>query len=54
MELDNMKIGEILEILADDPAAEADVRSLVKNLEQEMLSISKDGNTLRILVKKVK
>jgi TusA-related sulfurtransferase len=54
MELDNMKIGEILEILADDPAAEADVRSLAKNLEQEMLSISKDGNTLRILVKKVK
>lgn len=54
IELDNMKIGEILEILADDPAAEADIRSLVKSLEQEILSVSKDGNTVRILVKKVK
>lgn len=54
MELDKMKIGEIVEVLADDPAAEADIRSLVKRLEQEMVSISKDGNTLRILVKKVK
>ena len=54
MELDKMKIGEIIEVLADDPAAEADIRSLVKRLEQEMVSISKDGNTLRILVKKVK
>jgi tRNA 2-thiouridine synthesizing protein A len=54
MKLDNMKIGEILEILADDPAAEADIRGLVKNLGQEILSVSKDGDTVRILVKKVK
>ncbi len=54
MELNKMKIGEIVEVLADDPAAEADIRSLIKRLEQEMVSISKDGNTLRILVKKVK
>ena len=54
MELDKMKIGEVLEVVADDPAAEADIRSLVKSLEQELLSVNKDGNTVRILVKKVK
>lgn len=54
MELDNMKIGEILEVLADDPAAEADIKSLVKHLEQEIVSARKDENTVRILVKKVK
>lgn len=54
MELDNMKIGEILEVLADDPAAEADIKSLVKRLEQEVVSVRKDENTVRILVKKVK
>jgi len=54
MELDNMKIGEILEVLADDPAAEADMKSLVKRLEQEIVSVRKDKNTVRILVKKVK
>lgn len=54
MELDNMKIGEILEVLADDPAAEADIKSLAKRLEQEIVSVRKDENTVRILVKKVK
>ena len=54
MELDNMQTGEILEVLADDPAADADIRSLVKRLEQEIISVSKDGNTVRILIKKVK
>jgi len=54
MELDNMKIGEILEVLADDPAAEADIKSLAKRLEQEIVSVRKDENTVRILVRKVK
>ncbi|UCE28865.1 MAG: sulfurtransferase TusA family protein [Candidatus Bathyarchaeota archaeon] len=54
MELDDIKAGEILEVLADDPAAEADIRSLVKHLEQEIVSVSRDGNTVRILIKKVK
>ena len=54
MELDDIGIGELLEVLADDPAAEADIRSLVKHLEQEIVDVSKDGNTVRILIKKVK
>lgn len=54
MELNKMKIGEIIEVLADDPAAEADIRSLVKRLEQELLSISKEGNKFSFLIKKVK
>ena len=54
VELDNIRIGEILEVLADDPAAEADIRSLLKHLEQEIVNVSKDGNTVRILIKKVK
>jgi len=54
VELDNMRIGQIMEVSADDPAAEADIRSLVKRLEQEIVDICKDGNTVRILIKKVK
>ncbi|TKJ26541.1 MAG: hypothetical protein CEE41_02105 [Hadesarchaea archaeon B3_Hades] len=53
-ELDKMKIGEIIEVLADDPAAEADIRSFVKRLEQELLSVSKEGNKFSFLIKKVK
>lgn len=54
MELGDMKIGEVLEVVADDPAAEADLRSLVKRLGQELLSVGKSGNAVRILVKKLK
>jgi tRNA 2-thiouridine synthesizing protein A len=54
MELDEMKIGEVLEVLADDPAAEEDIKSLVKNLGQEIISITRRGDTVQILIKKVK
>jgi TusA-related sulfurtransferase len=54
LELDEMKVGETLEVLADDPAAESDIRSLVKNLEQELVSVTKKGDTVQILIKKVK
>jgi len=54
MELGELKVGETLEVLADDPAAEEDIRTLVKHLEQQLVSVSKEGNTVRILIKKVK
>jgi len=54
MELDKMTMGEVLEVLADDPAAEEDIKSLVKRLEQQFLEFSKEGNTLRFLIKKIK
>lgn len=54
MELDEIRIGELLEVLADDPAAKEDIKSLVKRLGQEIVDITKDGSTIRILIKKVK
>jgi len=54
MELDEMKPGEILEVLADDPAAEEDIRSLVKHLGQEILGVTKEGNVVHVLIRKVK
>jgi len=54
MELDNMNVGEVLEVLADDPAAEEDIKSLVKRLEQQLLNLKKEGDTLRFVIKKVK
>jgi len=52
--LDEMEIGETLEVVADDPAAESDIQSLVKHLEQEIISSTKEGSTIRILIKKIK
>lgn len=53
-ELDELKIGETLEVLADDPAAESDIQSLVRNLEQELVSAEKKGGTVRIVIRKIK
>jgi TusA-related sulfurtransferase len=54
MELDNMKVGEIIEVLADDPAAEEDIKSLCKRLGQEILSMTKEDEKIRFVIKKVK
>jgi tRNA 2-thiouridine synthesizing protein A len=54
MQLDEMKIGETLEILADDPAAKPDIENLTKNLGQEVVSVTQEGDVTRIVLKKVK
>jgi tRNA 2-thiouridine synthesizing protein A len=54
LQLDDLKIGETLEVIADDPAADSDIRSLVKNLGQEIVSSTKEGNIIRIVIKKIK
>ena len=54
MELDELNVGEVLEVVADDPAAEEDIRSLVKNLGQELLEARRDGNTVHLLIKRIK
>jgi tRNA 2-thiouridine synthesizing protein A len=54
LELDEMKVGETLEVLADDPAAESDIKSLVKNLEQELVSVARKGDQVQIVIKKIK
>jgi len=53
-ELDEMEANEVLEVIADDPAAEEDIKSLIKHLEQEILRIHKEGVVLRILIRKVR
>ncbi|MDH5770054.1 MAG: sulfurtransferase TusA family protein [Candidatus Bathyarchaeota archaeon] len=54
LELDKMAVGEVLEVVADDPAAEEDIKSLVKRTGHEMLELGKEGKVVRFLIKKVK
>lgn len=54
LELNKMAIGEVLEVLANDPAAEEDIKSLVKRLGQELIDITKEGNSVRLLIRKVR
>ena len=52
IELDNMIKGELLEVIADDPAAESDITNLIKHLEYTVVSTTRDGNTVRIIIRK--
>lgn len=54
IELDKLKPGEVLEMLADDPAAEEDISSLVKRTGNELLKLNKEGDVIRFLIRKVK
>jgi len=54
LELDKLSTGQVLEVIADDPAAEEDIKSLVKRTGQELLELKKEGTRFRFLIKKVK
>jgi len=53
-ELDKMNVGQVLEVIADDPAAEADIQSLTKRTGQKLIEIRKEGSRLRFLIRKAK
>ena len=52
--LDEIEVGEVLEVTADDPAAEEDIRRLVNRLGQEVVSFESDGGKIKFLIRKVK
>ena len=54
VELSKMKVGEILTVLADDPAAEDDIASWARRLGHEVVKMEKNGNEIRFEIKKVK
>ena len=53
-EIDKLAIGETLEVLADDPAAEEDLKAWAKRTGQKILEIEKTTEGLRFLIKKTK
>ena len=52
--LSKMRVGEILTVLADDPAAEDDISSWARRLGHEVIKMEKNGNEIRFEIKKVK
>ena len=54
LQLDEMKVGETLEVTADDPAAKSDIENLAKNLGDEVLESKQEDGVTRIIIKKLK
>ncbi len=53
-ELDKLDVGEVLEVTADDPAAEEDIPRLVKRLEQQLIKMWKEGDEFHFVIKKIR
>ncbi|MGB7055484.1 MAG: sulfurtransferase TusA family protein [bacterium] len=52
--IDSIEVGEVLEVLADDPAAEEDIKRFAKRTGHEIIVFEKERNTLRFLIRKTK
>jgi len=46
--------GQILEMMSDDPASEADVRSWTTRTGNELMEIDRNGATFRFLIRKAR
>lgn len=52
--LDELEVGQTLKVTADDPAAEEDIKRLVKRLGHEILSLESDGDQVEFIIRKAK
>jgi len=52
--LRTMAVGQILEMLSDDPASDADMRRWVRRTGNELLEVAKNGAVYHFLVRKTR
>lgn len=50
--MDGLEVGDVLEVLADDPAAEEDLTRFAKRAGHEVVSIEDQGTYKRFLIRK--
>jgi len=50
--MDGIEVGGVLEVLADDPAAEQDLTRFAKRAGHEVVSIENEGEHKRFLIRK--
>lgn len=52
--IEQIEVGEILEVLADDPAAESDLHAFAKRAGHEMVLFEKSDGEMRFLIRRLK
>ncbi|MBE0431235.1 MAG: sulfurtransferase TusA family protein [Dehalococcoidia bacterium] len=50
--MDELGVGEVLEVLADDPASEPDIKAWAKRTGQRLLSVDRTDEGFRFLIRK--
>lgn len=54
MEIERLKIGDTLKVIADDPESEEDISRWVNRNGHVMVSLNKDTKDLEFIIKKAK
>jgi len=49
-----LAVGQVLEMLSDDPSSEADMKSWARRTGHELLEIAQNGSVYRFLVRKTR
>ena len=52
--VDALQIGDVIEVITDDPASEEDIPRWANRVGQSIVSIEKNGKDIHFLIKKVK
>ena len=52
--VDALPVGEVIEVIADDPASEEDIPRWANRVGHNILSVQKNGKDIHFLIKKVK
>ena len=53
-EIENIEVGQVLKVEADDPAAEEDIALWAKRAGHQVLKFEKSGNTIIFFIKRMK
>ncbi len=51
-EIEEIEVGEVLEMLADDPSARSDMESWCKRTGHELVSVDEEDGVLRFLIRR--
>lgn len=54
IEMDRLGVGDVLQVIADDPDAEEDISRWVNRNGHELLELKKQNNELIFLIRKAK
>jgi TusA-related sulfurtransferase len=52
--IESIEVGEVLEVLADDPAADGDLHAFAKRAGHEIVSFENEDGEMRFLIRRLK
>ena len=52
--IESIPVGEVLEVLADDPAADGDLHAFAKRAGHEMVAFENEDGEMRFLIRRLK